>query len=72
MKRTTIRKWPARACWTLLVVGSLSLATGCDQLEGVTGVAKSAVRDSVASTIAGLVSGVLDSTVGGLLGSSSG
>jgi len=72
MKRKTNWKWPARACGTLLVVGALSLATGCDQLAGVAGVAKTAVRDSVAGTIAGLVGGVLDSTVGGLLGSSSG
>ena len=72
MKRTRIWKWPVRACWTLLVVGFLSLATGCDQLEGMMGVASAAVRDSVANTITGVVGGVLDSAVGGLFGSNTG
>ena len=68
MKRTTMCKRLVRACWTLLAVGSLSLATGCDQLEGVLGVASAAVRDSVTNTITAVVGEVLDSAVGGLTG----
>lgn len=72
MKRATIWKWRVRACCTILAIGSLSSATGCDQLEGVTGAASVAVSDAVANAIAAVVGGLLDSAVGGLLGSSAG
>ena len=46
--------------------------TGCEQIEGVVGVANAAFRDSLASAITDAIGGVVDSTVGRLTDSKAG
>ena len=63
-------KWKVRAelgCG-LLCVGAVFMATGCDRIEGLVAVARTAAGESLSETIGDAIGGVVDTTIGGTLG----
>jgi len=71
--RNKMVKRSARMVCSLLAAGILWGATGCDQLNGLLGVAKAtavaAVQDQATAAIEGAVSGILGGVIPGAGGS---
>ncbi len=67
---TTRKSWnaPVRLCCGLVAMGTAFTATGCDDVEALVAVARTAAGQTIAENVSGAIGDAVDGAIGGGLG----